>query len=408
MGKKYLVPINLSLFVFFLPLSPTLKSIFLITSLIAIIASPDYRKPLREAYNTLWARAALAFFVIIVVAACWGQAPIALRWMMIGKYAKLVYLPLLAVGFIHKSTRNWCITAYLLALFITCIVSMISHKTVIAAGDLTGTFYNHIVTGFMMAFAFYLAALLFFQKEGVLRWVYGGLALVFSYQLFFINTGRTGYIMYVILVGLLALQKLTFKKALLSMTLLGVVLFSVYELNPIMQGRVDELVMSLKAQTNTNTSLGFRRQFHHYAYTLFITHPIGGIGTGGFKPRFIQDQPMEYWGNFANEPHSQYWMLLVEQGLLGLTFFLLFLLSLLLSYSKLVETKAIFLGIFTTFCIGAFSDTILCYSVIGYLLIIMSALCFGEVLAKSKVSNQDEKKQTIKENSLLNEGVLHS
>lgn len=42
--------------------------------------------------------------------------------------------------------------------------------------------------------------------------------------------------------------------------------------------------------------------------------------------------------------------------------------------------KPILLGLLVSFCVLSFSDTIFCYSTIGYLLILFSALCFGELI----------------------------
>jgi O-antigen ligase len=132
-----------------------------------------------------------------------------------------------------------------------------------------------------------------------------------------------------------------------------------------------------------DNSLGFRMQFHEYASSLFLEHPIKGQGTGSFKYRFSQDLPIPSWGNSLTEPHSQYWMTLAEMGLIGISFLMLFLGSLFFVSLKLKETKPILLGFLVVFSIACFSDTVFCYSVLGYLLIVLSALCFGEMLQES-------------------------
>ncbi len=66
--------------------------------------------------------------------------------------------------------------------------------------------------------------------------------------------------------------------------------------------------------------MGFRIQFHDYARSLFVKNPLLGVGTGGFKYNFIKDNPIPAWGPLLNEPHSQYWMTLSEQGLMGMLF----------------------------------------------------------------------------------------
>ncbi|WP_241480516.1 hypothetical protein [Legionella norrlandica] len=92
------------------------------------------------------------------------------------------------------------------------------------------------------------------------------------------------------------------------------------------------------------------------------------------------------------DPHSQYWMTLAEQGIIGLVLLSIFLLSLFVTSFQLTESKPILLGVLFSFCIGSISDTILCYSTAGYLLVVMSALCFGEIIEKSHLNKTREKK----------------
>ena len=160
----------------------------------------------------------------------------------------------------------------------------------------------------------------------------------------------------------------------------------VYNQSSVMQIGIGGLISDFKffEHNKPNTSLGYRIQFHNYAESLFLKHPIIGIGTGGFKYSFSQDQPIPAWGKELNDPHSQYWMTLSEQGLIGMLFFLSFLGSLFIASLQLTETRPILWGILAAFCIGSFSDTILCFSTAGYLLIVLSAICLGELLEKKE------------------------
>lgn len=385
-----LAQISCVLFAFFLPISPTLKSIFLVCSVLLLIVTCDYKKQLRYTFNTFWGRSALALVTFILIACLWSQAPSDLQWSVVGKYAKVLYLPILVLGFIDPRTRKWTINSYLAVIFITCLLSVLKAKGVLSIGnsDFQGeVFYNHIVTGFLVAFGSYLAGIYAYQHQGRLRFTYLLTLLFFSYQIIFINTGRTGYLLYFILMILLFVQIFSLKKALL-VTLFFCALFILgYSQSNMMQIRVHNLVEDVKLlkQNKENTSLGFRIQFHNYAQSLFLTHPLGGIGTGGFKYNFSQNNPIPAWGQELTDPHSQYWLTLCEQGVIGLSLLLLFLSSLWITSFKLDETRPILLGILTAFCVGAFSDTILCYSIVGYLLVLMSALCFGELLQKKQV-----------------------
>lgn len=382
---KNITPILFALFAFTIPVSPSLRSIFLILSLVSVLFIPEYNKYLKYAFTRFYAKAMLLFMSVIIVACVWSLAPFSYQLGMIGKYSKIIYLPLLALGFINPKTRVWCLNAYLAAMVLTCIVTFLKVKGIISfshSEDVNKVFYNHIITGFMMAYASYLAALEAWKFRGKLRSIYLFIVLLTSYHLFFLNTGRTGYVIYVILMGLFCLQKLSFKKALLGLVALMGLVVVVYNFSPTMQTGVHHLLNdahSLNAN-DENSSLGFRFQFHQYAYSLFLRQPFIGLGTGSFQYIYGQETPIIAWGYFLNDPHSQYWLILAEQGLLGALFFLCFLFSLFWTCSKLKENKEAVFGILVAFCLGCFFDSILCYSTIGYLLILFCALGFGELI----------------------------
>lgn len=379
-----LTPLFLCLFLFVTPLSPSLRSIALILSLLSILLNPYYNQYLVYAFNTYWGRSALLLVAFVALACLWSPASSAQQMSVLGKYSKVLYLPLLAVGFINPKTRIRCLNAYLAAMVLTCMVAVLKAMGIIPVWDALDPnkiFYNHIVTGFMMALACYIAVLQAFKVKGTMRVFYLLIAAFTSYQILFLNTGRTGYAIYLIVMGLLCMQKLPIKKAALGVFCLIALMIATYFLSPTMQTGIHNLISdagSLHAD-NEHSSLGYRFQFHDYSRSLFMTHPVIGIGTGAFQYSFVRDQPIPNWGDVLNDPHSQYWLTLSEQGTIGFILLLFFLGSLFVAAFKLSD-KSMLLGILTAFCIGAFFDSILCYSSIGFLLVTFSALSFGEFI----------------------------
>lgn len=386
-----IAPVLITLLVFCVPLSASLKSIMSVLSLAAIILTPYYRKYLFDAFNTSWGRVTIAFFAFILIACLWSDAPYSMRLSVIDKYSKVLYLPILAVGFINSKTRRWAFNSYIAVMLFTCFLSLLKQKGYWAYNnpeDSGEVFHNHISTGYMVALAVYFAGILSFEAN-ISKWqrAYYFLMVAFgSYQIFFLNTGRTGYAVYGILISLLIIQKLSFKKALIGIVLFCSSIGLVYMASPLMQMRTAALISDIKflKKHEENTSLGFRVQFHNYARSLFERHPIIGMGTGSFKYSFSIDQPIPSWDNKLNDPHSQYWLLLAEQGILGIIALIIFLGTLFVTALKLenTETRPIIIGFLISFCLASFTDSILCYSTAGTLLIIFCALGFGEFLEK--------------------------
>lgn len=394
-----IAPFFVMLFIFFVPISVSIKSIFLGISLFTIVITPFYRPYLCIAFNSLWSKAALVFFLYVVLASFWSEAPLSMRLSTIEKYSKLIYLPLLAVVFMFSRTRKWAFNSYFAAILITCLLSFLKYKNLILINKIEDSgeiFYNHIATSFMVALGVYWATVLYLQtSEQFWQRAYCLLVMVIgTYQIFFLNTGRTGYFIYGILMIFLMLQKLDVKKAFIGIVLFGTIIGGAYMLSPLMQNGVNSLVNDVKLlhHHERNTSLGLRMQFHNYARTLFKEHPIIGIGTGNFKYRYAQEQPIPAWGPRLNDPHSQYWLILTEQGFIGIILFITFLSTLLVTAFKLKENKFTLLGVLIAFGVGAFSDSIFCYSPVGTLLIIFSALACGELLGRNIYKETEESK----------------
>lgn len=400
--SSVIAPFFIVLFVFFVPISPSLKSIMAGLGLAALLLVPYYRKKIWTAFDTLWARVGLILFVYVIIASFWSDASFSLSYSVIDKYSKAIYIPILAVGFINPKTRSWAINSYFIAMLLTCVLSFLKYNDLFViriSDDIGEIFYNHIATGFMVAFAVYFAAAIAFDAS-IGKWQRAFCWLMISagsYQIFFLSDGRTGYVIYALLMSILIIQKLPVKKAALGILLFFCSIGLVYLSSPLMQKRTVTLISELKLlqQHEKNTSLGHRIQFHRYAYSLFEQHPLLGIGTGGFKLRFAQDKPVPEWPGRLNEPHSQYWFTLVEGGIVGLGLYLAFIGSLFILAFQLSKIgRILILGPLVAVCIGSFTDSIFCYSPVSSVLIIVCAMGAAELLEKR------DSKETVKEKDI--------
>ncbi len=373
-------------FMFFLPLSPSAKSLFFGFALAILLIFPYFSQQISRNFKTFWGMAALALFLFILISSIWSSAPFAARLSIIEKYGKLLCLPVFAAGFSNAKTRIWTLNSYLMAVSLTCLVSFLKYMGFIPGYDAGELFYNHIVTGFMVAFGGYVAMNLALKTQGAMRYVYVVIAIITSLQVLFINTGRTGYFIFALLMGILIFSSLGFKKGLLGGVFISALFFLSYFLSSSMQLGLKSLVYDVKVlKNNANTSLGYRMQFHDYAKSLYVQHPLIGVGAAGFKNQFYADDPIPSWGRVLTDPHSQYWMILSEQGTIGIGLLLGYLFSLYLLARQLTETRLILMGILAAFSIYSLSDTVLAYSTVGYIFVIMSAIGFGELLEKRRI-----------------------
>ena len=376
------VPVLLVVSAFAIAVSSTAKSILVPLALMLIVFMPAYRQALIATLYQPWCQASICLFLIALVACCWSPASHHEKMLVVEKYSKLVYLPILAVGFRDQKTRRYALYAFLLAMLLTCLISLLKDAGLIKYhGDDPGNvFHTHIITGYMMVFATYLAATFMMEQRGRMRLVYAFLVGLFSYQIFFVSLGRTAYIIYALLMVLFLLQMLSWRQALFAILFGGSVFVGLYSQSTTMQVGVKQAIVDWHAyyQNNKDTPIGHRLQFHEYAKNLYLRHPWIGNGTGSFTHLFEKEKPVKSWRVVLLEPHSQYWLVAAEFGLIGVLALLFFLSSLLLASVRLQSMRPVAIAMLVPFIIGNLSDSLLFYSGSGYFFILFMALCLGE------------------------------
>lgn len=387
------LPFLLALTLLVLPLSSSAKSICLSLSLLTIIAIPTYRADLRTLFSANWVRAAFALFCIALIACLWSPANFSDKLFVVEKYSKLLYLPVLVVGFQRASTRQLSLHAFLVAMIITCVLSILKFHGFLQAFnfDPDHVFRNHIMTGFMVAFAAYLSFLFGYRQGGFVRLAYGVLGLMFTYQVLFISGGRTGYVIYLLLMMLLVLQLCSWRQAILGLALVLALFGTAYMASPVMKMRVDAIAQQINGYQHNekDTDLGLRLQFHDFAYKLFRQHPFIGNGSASFTHHFEIEKPVSSWVWRLWEPHSQYWLVAAEFGLLGVVVLLFFFVSLIQVSWHLNKMRVIAFAMLVPFMIGNLSDSLLFYSGSGYFFLLFMALCLGEIFESSGRLNEN-------------------
>lgn len=390
----------MSLLMLCITLGPSAKSIAIVLASISIIYSNQIRDNFQKivAEPVFWI--IMAMFFLSVIGCLWSHASAHQKFAVIEKYSKLLFIPLFASGFIHEKTRHYGIQAYLFGIFITFCTYLYMywfHNPDPTSGSMSMSgyvFYNHIVTGYMMALAVYLAAAMAIRsakkshKLGYILLVY-----LFSLQMLTINASRTGYILYAGLFVLFCIQNFSLKSVrymIIGFAITISVLFQFTHSNTL-TNRLSLIGQNLQAYESgdKNTSVGIRLQFHTYAKSLFLAKPILGQGTGGFAYHFVQDNPIPEWGTENANPHSQYWHTASEFGILGILLLLLILGYLLKLSFALQDMKFILQAVVLSFALACFSDTMLLITGVGYLFVTFAGLCLGEVIALRRTSTID-------------------
>ncbi|WP_347251300.1 O-antigen ligase family protein [Legionella sp.] len=375
------VPLLLAATLFVLPLSSSAKSICLSLSVVAILLIPSYRSEIFALLAKDWCKAAISLFCLALAACLWSPASFSEKMLILEKYSKFLYLPILVAGFRSERARNTGLHAFLLAMLLTSMIAMLRVKgfllTYIIHPDYI--FRNHIMVGYMLDFAAYLSALFAYRQSGVKRLAYGLLFILFSYHVLFINEGRMGYIAYFMLMALLILQICSWRLAITGVIIICTAFLFVYHESEYMRNRLSLVVTEVKhyQQNDKDTPVGYRLQFYQFAYHLFNRHPYVGNGTGSFTYYFRTEKPVPSWQNTLLEPHNQYFFVATEFGLLGVIILCVFFFYIIRASWKLDKMRPIALAMLTCFLLGNLTDSLLLYSGSGYFFILFMALCLA-------------------------------
>jgi O-antigen ligase len=139
----------------------------------------------------------------------------------------------------------------------------------------------------------------------------------------FITEGRTGQLVFFILMALLLLQVFPKKlfKAVVAICILVPILFTVgYNLSPVFKQRVDSARQEVATfRDNPNTSVGQRLQFWCNSWHIIREHPLLGVGTGGFQEIYAQVNRENSPTCIATDnPHNQYVLVAAMVGMPGI------------------------------------------------------------------------------------------
>ena len=310
-----------------LPLSTSALSIVALLILAVWLVEGGYRQKLRVIIANPVAMAVLVYLALYVIGLLWTE-DLASGLDVLSKYWKLMLLPVFLTA-VRRDLRRVYAGFFLAGMTIAMTMTYLAWFGLLHYADVTtshlthGTF--HVIYNPMLAFAIYLLLheVVWGKVKGALRWPLVGLACLMILNMF-ITEGRSGQIVFFVLLGLLFLQ--IFRKRLLGavliITFLLPAIFTVgYQFSPVFHERVDRAYCEIiQFKSNPNTSVGLRLLFWQNSWKIIKKNPWLGVGTGDFQSAYAEVNARQSPQKVATDnPHNQYVLVLCQLGLLGLT-----------------------------------------------------------------------------------------
>lgn len=314
---------------FAIPISTSMTSILSVGVLICWIVSGQYRISFELLKTNRVIAVSVVFFGFLAIGLLYTPEALSVASRNLFKYRQFILIPVYLSFFLDPKSRRRGIQMFELALIVTLIGSIIYAFLPVTGVDTDiynrAVFKNRITQNILMSFLVYLAAWKFWEQPRQ-RWYYGVLALVAAFNVVAMVPGRSGYVALAILVCLLMYQKMGYKGLFPAAICIGSVSFLAYCQSQTFQGRIDQVVAEVNdygASEVRCNGVDLRLEFYENSLQLAKSNPIFGSGTGSFGLKYRQLTQQKGQISTAN-PHNEYVMLLVQNGIIGVCLFLSF------------------------------------------------------------------------------------
>ena len=304
--------------------------------LLGCLVSPAiYRKKSwTEIPTALWI--GLVLFGWMALSAFWSVGIPENIFESIRKYREFLLLPIMLIGVRQLGRLSWVREVMYGSLLISVLVSFLLWLDWIDIPGSELSLKNRIFFGISTSVFFYWS-LLRTSTAGFVRW-YGMLsALLAVFSLLVIENGRTGYVITITFLGIYLWSRYPgWNRRLVWLTILAGVLYGIYYLDDGLAHRVNESIINLNANVNSDrvSSVSYRIEFYRNTVRGWQSAPLVGHGVGSF-PTSIElfYNPDRPWG-LTDNPHQQYLLFLYEGGVVAFVLFCLFLLLLMSNAMK--------------------------------------------------------------------------
>jgi O-antigen ligase len=294
---------------------------------------------------------AVAVIACLIAMACsilWTTASEANALASLGKYGKLLMIPIMAGLIQSRSEARIALRLFLLAqlfllvsswmLFLNLPVPWATSPTVLVQH---APFSSYLDEGIMTAtFGILCWHFRAFAGGPRAQMVMIGLAALAFGNVFFVFDGRSGHVVAIVLLSLAVMWELPSKARISVLVLPFVLLLAISTVSPKVRDRMEMVKKEVQAFSHgsgqnviTGTSSGMRLNFWHRAIQSIAENPLKGSGIGSWSSEFnrierekeTQPQNIAPMGN----PHQEFLLWGVQLGLPGLALIIFLFASLL-------------------------------------------------------------------------------
>jgi O-antigen ligase len=318
------------LMVFVLIFPTALENVVLALLLVTYSISGSYAEKWRRIKASPLTPPTVLLFGLLIVGLIYTTASLDDALSFLNKYRKLLLIPIVISIFTQESWRRRAYYALLVAIGLGVLISFAMRLGWLLPGKPEQDwvpFKSRIAWGFFLAYGIYLMlhhSILARTIGSRMLWLV--FAILSSFDMLYLNSGRTGHIVIVAMLTLVAFQYRSRVKRhwigilLLSVAVVGMVILS----SPAIKSRAGD--MEVAAANQESSSIGLRLIFWQTSLRIISDHPLLGSGTGSYGREF-PGHANEHSRLNAVNPHNEYLLIACQLGLVGLIALLWLLLT---------------------------------------------------------------------------------
>jgi O-antigen ligase len=383
------------------PISTAVTNIACALFALALLSAPEFWRSLPSVLRHRSALSALLLLAALVVGVAYSVAPHQEAWSWLGKYLKLLILPLAVLAF-KDADAKWqdiVCRGLFATLAVVAVLSTTNYFGLTALGPAHNpldpdtrawVFKNRISGGMLSALLFYQAAdFAFATRSSRSRLILVAIAALAFVNVLVMLQGRTAQIVALIFLLVVAVRLSFMKRSQLRLhpVLCGVGLVAVAALTLVVacsvpSGRLLQVASEVREyrQTDAVTSSGVRLEWYRKSLELIKQRPIFGYGTAGLGTEFakLTEGKTGAEGQLTHNPHNEYLLLGVQLGGLGIALFVNLLVQIARDAAALERrSRHLLLAWLGAFALGCLANSMLLDFTEGHMLVLLAGILLG-------------------------------
>lgn len=270
-------------------------------------------------------------FLWLCISISWSESGSAEGLASLKKYREFLFIPLMAIFFLHERIRQYAIIALYSSLLLALIASYLIHYNLADLTENTHSLKNRIFHGISMSLFAYMSLSLSYRHTKY-KIPFLILFLITLHNLFFIENGRTGYLSILALSGLFILQHWKWKGAIISVAIVilsAVAIFFFVDISSLrIAGNINILLNSDKITQTVLQQTDIRFEYYILSMKIFFENWFFGVGIGSYPAAYEYQASLQpiFWPITTNV-HNEFLMIACSSGIVGLILFCSFLVT---------------------------------------------------------------------------------